>query len=137
MKKPSRTKAPSEPSGNADPAADPDGDGLSNLTEYALGGHPLSPSPGILPIALALPDSLGLSLQRYPSRSDLTLTVSSATSPHGPWSAVARSSAGNPFTALSTETSITESGPAHVRSVSVSLPASQPRQFLRLAISSP
>jgi len=126
-----------EPTGNADPAADPDGDGLSNLTEYALGGNPLSPSPHILPTALTLENSLGLSFQRYPSRSDLTLTLESASSPHGPWQSIARSTAGNPFTALTTETSITESGPAHERFVALSLPANPTRLFLRLAISSP
>jgi len=120
----------------ASPAADPDRDGLPNLTEYALGGNPLAPTAAILPTATPS-HPLGISFRRFPSRSDLTLTVSSATSPDGPWSAVARSSAGQPMTSLTADTITTESGPGHARSVSVHVSASQPRQFLRLSISSP
>jgi hypothetical protein len=127
----------SEPSGDAHPTADPDADGLPNLTEYALGGDPLSPASHILPSSLALTDSLGLSFRRSPARTDLTLTVESATSPAGPWSPIAASTAGNPFTPLTPVTSITESGPAHDPLVVVSLPANPSRLFLRLAIASP
>jgi hypothetical protein len=121
---------------DASPAADPDRDGLPNLTEYALGGNPLAPSTEILPTATPA-HLLGISFRRFPSRSDITLTVSSAASPSGPWSAVARCSAGQPMTSLTADTITTESGPAHARSVSVHVSASQPRQFLRLSISSP
>ena len=122
--------------GEASPAADPDRDGLPNLTEYALGGNPLAPTAETLPTATPA-HPLGISFRRFPSRSDLTLTVSSATSPYGPWSAVARSSAGQPMTSLTADTISTESGPAHARSVSVHVSSGPPRQFLRLSISSP
>ena len=35
---------------NDSPLADPDGDGISNLVEFALGGGPMTSSPAILPI---------------------------------------------------------------------------------------
>jgi polygalacturonase/pectin methylesterase-like acyl-CoA thioesterase len=38
-----------DPAGNVAAAADPDGDGVSNLLEFALGGDPTVSDPGILP----------------------------------------------------------------------------------------
>jgi hypothetical protein len=50
------------------PASDPDGDGLNNLLEYALGANPLNPSAGQLPVPADAPfGCVGISYNRRPS----------------------------------------------------------------------
>ena len=63
-------------SGDAAWAADPDGDGASNLLEYALGGDPSQSGTGILPVISRTPtpgSSLQITFQR--SRADITYVV--------------------------------------------------------------
>ena len=61
------------------PAADPDGDGVVNLMEYALGTDPLSPSTADLPTPLRLTigddQFLALSYPRPPHDNGVTYTV--------------------------------------------------------------
>ncbi len=82
------------------PQADRDGDGISNLIEYALGSSPLSGSanngPAALPQALtAAPEALlngRLALQvnlPNPAASDLIHVVEAASSPAGTWTPLA------------------------------------------------
>ncbi len=82
------------------PQADRDGDGISNLIEYALGSSPLSGSanngPAALPQALiAAPEALlngRLTLQvnlPNPAASDLIHVVEAASSPAGMWTPLA------------------------------------------------
>ena len=70
---------PFTPGLNDGPMDDPDGDGISNLLEYILGGIPVGPgasNPAILPVSNLTPDDLVLTFRRSrESRDDSTLTV--------------------------------------------------------------
>ncbi len=82
-------------------SADPDCDGLPNLVEYALLTSPIvcesgyAPSPVVRTYAEGA--RLSLTIQRDPARNDITLEVLTASSPGGPWTAVATSTLGAPF----------------------------------------
>jgi hypothetical protein len=74
---------------------DPDHDSFSNLVEYALATDPSSADP---PLALALVDGcLEIALHRDPARPDVTLTVEACDDLAGPWTPLAVSAAGQPF----------------------------------------
>jgi uncharacterized repeat protein (TIGR03803 family) len=85
---------------NAPDLGDPDGDGVSNILEYALVLSPTAPStlpsPGIQTFAEG--PRLTISVTRDPARSDVTIEVRAAPSPEGPWVTVASSTGGAPFT---------------------------------------
>lgn len=53
-----------EPVGDGAKDADPDGDGIPNLLEYALGGHPLSPNTAVLPKVQIEEGKLSLTFNR-------------------------------------------------------------------------
>jgi uncharacterized repeat protein (TIGR03803 family) len=79
---------------------DPDSDGLSNILEYALQRSPVTPDPDAIGVEVYPFDQgsrLGLALTRDPSRSDVDLSVESSSSPSGPWTTVASSISGAPF----------------------------------------
>lgn len=106
-------------SGAAADLADPDGDGVPNLVEYALSMDPQSPSSSGLP-ALSLADAgTRLSLTFFRARSDVDYVVEGS-SDLATWTTLAL----NPGTIGS--------------NVTVTDPASaSPRRFLRLRIGSP
>lgn len=56
-------------------AADPDGNGVTNLMEYALGAAPLNPSSVPMPVVSRTGDGLSLTFTRPTSVTDLTYTV--------------------------------------------------------------
>lgn len=66
----------------AGPLVDPDGDGIPNLLEYALGGDPLVPDRGILPVERRQQvngaDYLTLEFTRPENRPDLSYVVESS-----------------------------------------------------------
>ena len=77
-------------------------DGLPILLEYALA---LDPTVSNVPPVGALHDyaegrRLSLTLDRDPSHTDVTIAVQAADSPGGPWTSVATSANGAPFTGL-------------------------------------
>lgn len=84
----------------ASDVADPDLDGFVNLVEYVLGSDPLTLDRGVgWQEFFSLPDGrLAVELTRDPSRDDVTIEVQVSTSPEGPWTVVATSLAGAPFT---------------------------------------
>jgi len=81
--------------------ADPDGDGLPILLEYALSLQPRRADTVVLPAAAVHQDADGarlhMVLTRDPGRSDISLLVQAADDLRGPWSTVAASVAGAPF----------------------------------------
>lgn len=81
--------------------ADPDFDGLANITEYWLNLDPMNPNGA--PFAAATHpypegDRLRVFLQRDPARNDVTIEVQAASDLAGPWATVAASILGAPFT---------------------------------------
>ena len=81
---------------DASDLGDPDHDSFSNLVEYALATDPWSADP---PLAVDLVDGrLEITLNRDPSRADVTIRVEVCADLAGPWTPLATSSAGMPFT---------------------------------------
>lgn len=89
-----------------DPAApdlgDPDLDGTVTLIEYGLLLSPIAPDAAALPAPAVhlYPEGqrLSLTLQRDPARNDIVIAVQAADSVAGPWTAIATSTNGAPFT---------------------------------------
>ena len=128
-----------ENEGVAADIADPDGDELVNLLEYALGGDPLkalsTPIPNVGTDAAS--GRLELKFNRFTNRSDLTLVVEGADNVAGPWTGLARSSGGSAFVALVGGVGIAEAGTGLSRTVAVRDPfvaSSSLRRFLRLRV---
>ena len=53
------------------PEEDPDGDGINNLLEYALGGDPTRPFTAKLPVAAKAPGALTLTYRKIPALPDV------------------------------------------------------------------
>lgn len=83
--------------------ADPDGNGLLNLVEYAGYADPqtseTAPVPALIP-AVATNGYTQISFRCARHRPDVTLTLQGAGTPAGPWTDLAVSAAGAPFTSL-------------------------------------
>lgn len=79
---------PVDGSGDGGNAADPDGDGLPNLLEYALGGSPTkASSPSLRPQAAMLNDELALTFERPKSATGVIYQVEASTTLEpGSWS---------------------------------------------------
>jgi hypothetical protein len=107
--------------------ADPDGDGLSNLLEFAVGLNPTQPSQSGRPEVAVSGDRLRLSFTRVKEAEDLTYRVE-ATEDLSTWSQIWSSSASpyaggmNPTEQITVEDLITIDEPAH------------PKRFLRLRV---
>lgn len=112
-----------EGAGDAADGADPDGDGLPNFLEYAVGTSPRVPSA---PATLAGLTGGHLTL-RYARVADpaLVYTVEVASAPAGPWSTLV--AAGNPSTgAANVVGTVTVTDPEPL--------SEHPRRFLRLRV---
>lgn len=129
-------------SGAAADTADPNGNGILNLIEYALDGDPAGNATGraILPQAIADgTNALQLEFVRYLDRNDITLTVQACDSLDGTWTDLAESVHGAPFTVLAAGATVDESGTGNARSVvagDLYLPTdpAHPRRFMRLKV---
>jgi hypothetical protein len=113
---------------------DPDLDGQVNLLEYALGTVPTIPDATPLPAGIS-GGFLQLTVPRDPGRNDVTLTVEATANLAGPWTPLANSTNGTPFSGpgyLSGETPGSSVKSVTVRDlVAVS---STPRRFIRLRV---
>ncbi len=121
--------------------ADPNQNGIVNSLEYALGGDPLgTDGVAILPqLSIDADGRACLSFHRYASRDDLTLMVTAADMPAGPWIELARSTLGGPFAAMVIDAVVEESGEDDERTVIVRDAfvigdAAHPQRFLRLEV---
>lgn len=126
--------------GDSSAGGDPDGDGVGNLLEYALGGNPVLGGASILPLVEALPDStrLKISFNRDSSLTSLTYEVQAANEVGGAWTTIASSTGGAPFANVSEGSfAVVETGSGNVKAVTVTdgtLLSAGPRRFLRLKV---
>jgi fibronectin-binding autotransporter adhesin len=121
-------------------AADPNHNGISNLIEYALGGEPLATTSesAILPRISIVANHLSLQFTRQPALTDIILTVQ-ASEDLTTWSDIASSTSGNPFTALISGLTLTETPNGAFQSIQLTDPAlttdaAHPKRFLRVQV---
>jgi hypothetical protein len=74
--------------------ADPDGDGVRNLVEYALGMDPLTADVDLLPKGERLSAQLGIRFRRDLRAVQARVEVSGTADLHQPWQIIARAEAG-------------------------------------------
>ena len=82
------------------PQADPDGDGVPNIVEYAFAMHPLIPDAELLPAPASGSQDFAISFRRDPRVSDLIVEVLAASALDQPWQIIARSTSGGPLVAV-------------------------------------
>jgi len=120
--------------------ANPDGDLLVNLLEYALGGNPNNAASAPSPVSSVAGGRVTLSFTRAVANTDVTLTVQGADSLQGPWTDLARSTGGGAMAALAAGAAVAETGSGATRSVEVRDlhpvgTTGHPARFLRLRVS--
>jgi len=112
--------AVTEPAGNSTDAADPDGDGLPNLVEFALGNNPLTPEPDRHPVLSADANELSLTFVRKKSAAGVLTTIQTSLSlAPDTWT-----SDGVTFNTITED--------AATQTVRGSVPNDTPKRFLRL-----
>lgn len=130
--------------GTAADTADPNNNGIVNLTEYALNGDPTGTTTGttILPHpGRSANHHLQFLFTRYTDRTDLLLTVQGSDSLTGSWTDLAQSSSGAAFVSLVTGVTASETGAGTPRAVTITdlyqvTDPAHPRRFMRLKTAS-
>jgi hypothetical protein len=108
---------------------DPDGDGVSNLLEFALGGNPLAANSAILPVVARSGANLTLTFDiKTAAKTDYTIGAESTTDLATSWSAVTHGVGG----ATVVETTVDGSTDRIV--VTVPAPAAGAKTFLRVKV---
>lgn len=129
--------------GQRGPNADPDGDGVSNLLEYASGGVPWLPdSIATKPTLQLNADFSDFDFLRDERAADVTYEVQAAENPAGPWKALASGTAGQPLTPEpGSQVEILENSASSIQSVGVirrvtvrERNPSDSRRFYRLSV---
>lgn len=131
--------------GTAADNADPNGNAIPNLLEYALNGDPTGSTTGrsILPQASANgTNHLQLAFSRYLDRNDITLIVQAGNTLTGMWTDLAQSVNGAAFAVLATDATVNETGTGNTRAVTVSDlylfdDPDHPQRFMRLKVTRP
>jgi hypothetical protein len=124
--------------GEAADLADPNGNGVTNLLEYALGGDPKGGGPVRLPkYDVNGSGTLSLSFTHDANLTDVVLTVQVAGSPGGPWMDLAGSTGGQPFQALRSGVDFTEDADGNVRVSDFPGKGTVPPRFMRLKVTGP
>jgi hypothetical protein len=120
--------------------ADFDGDGLSNLAEYALGGDPTSAASNPAPVvSLDASNRLQITFSCDATLTNITYTVQTSTD-LSTWNDIAQSAGGAPATAINSSGVLIGDSGLNIRPVTVTLPAaanSESRRFLRLRVTNP
>jgi hypothetical protein len=95
---------------NAADTADPEADGLPNLTEYALLLSPIARSqPPSATVSNYLEGQrLRMLVPRDPARNDITVSIEAASDLSGPWTTLATSTLGAPLPAPATGVATTQ-----------------------------
>lgn len=105
--------------GNAADNADPDHDGVPNLLEYAYGLNPTNANSKAGLNTSVISNRFTITLPRNTAAADITITLQSADSLKGTWTALASSVAGAPFSPSITGSAASESGTGITRMVTV------------------
>jgi alpha-L-rhamnosidase len=125
--------------GNAADTADPDGDGLSNLVECAIGSDPNVSNTAAAPQVGVSGGKLTLSFTRNTAATDVTLRVTGTDDLTGSWTELARSTGGAAFSVITSGATVLESGTGALRNVQVgdvfsTHDPAHPKRFLRLKV---
>lgn len=120
-------------------AIDGDNDGLSNLLEYALGSDPNAADAAAAPQVSIAANKLRIAFHRNTDAADITLSVVAADDLAGPWSTIATSTNGEPFTAVASGATVEEQGAPPLKSVQAEdiylIPdPAHPKRFMRLQV---
>ena len=126
----------------SDPFSDADGDGCSNLMEYAFATLPTDPSSRLQPNISLHGQEIQFHFWRDPNKIDLRVAVE-ASSDLETWSEIAISVAGQPFSTTgillppdlpnSSEITFTEDTSTQPYTVTLSAPRNQDRFFFRIS----
>jgi len=133
-------------SGSGADLADPNGNGIPNLMEYARYRHPTSstnePPGGLLQVSVNTSNKLEAAFSCARARSDLTLAVQASDSLSGGWTDLARSVNGAGFSVVAAGARVTEISVGDTRNVTVidNVLVTDPlhnRRFMRLQVTAP
>ncbi len=113
-------------------AADPDGDGKSNLVEYACGFVPNAPEAASALEITPSGNGVLLRFHRHDGRADVILTLQESADGQA-WTTLASSTGGQPVAGAVQDAAVNESGSPQVE-VSITVPPAGTRRLYRLKI---